>query len=666
MSPDWLSTDPWRAHISWLTPPWVGETEEGRSDFDSKRWLDVIEAAHYRTLIYYAKHHDGFCTFPSRYASIQPERDYLGECAAEVRRRGMRLLCYYSSFIDEVSGNEHPDWQVLGRDGKPVEVWCSRQWPGSYCCLNNPGYREVVLGQLTELRDRYNPDGLWMDVFEPFMDSNCFCPSCRLRYKRETGGDLFETVGNAWYQSCIVDLMERIREIADASDRPCAITRNAGKRNPALDRLDDFFTHEAFTATMISSLGRTFRPLGKPFETTCRLYSAVGTWAVRGPERVLLESLAAVVHGGACCQELSPTHTGRMTEEAALRVAEVGSYLREIEEFLVGTQPVFDAAVLQSESQYGISWDDCAPTGWPSVLMERDVPFAFAYPGADLSRYRLVILDDRVGMDESLAHTLARYVHEGGNLIVECKAAAFGTPAGDVLAPVLGLYALGQTGSMVHYLSALHPDIAGDMGADDLVVEGEAYRIALESAQAMAFCRYEFATRTQQRRTCCNYPPSRSRSEDPAVCLNRYGSGRAMYLACPLTTHELRNHRHNSHDAREYPTQFAANLARLMVGEPLLRDTTPAGVEVVVNAQGSRHIVHLLNHYVAGQYYDNRRGLLKLAEVRLSLNGARVGPVRKARLVARTDSAELPLERDGKWLSLRLPSLAVHALVVLE
>ena len=418
-SADWLREDLWRAHASWLSPPWVGETSERRGDFDAGRWLDVMQAAGYQTLIFYVKHHDGFCAYPSRFSNAQPERDFLGECVTEVRRRDMRVLCYYSSFIDEVTGNEHPDWQVLGRDGQPASVWCSQQWPGAYCCINNPEYRALLLGQLAELRDNYDPDGLWMDVFEPLMGENCFCPSCQSKYRRETGGDIFETQGNAWYQQCVVQVMEEIKAISQGNDRACIVTANTGKRVRALDELCDVLTHEAFTSTMISSVGRALRPLGKPWEITCRLYSAVGTWAIRGADRVLLESMAAVAHGGACCQELSPTHTGKITDEAAVRVAEVGQYIRGIEEYLVGTEPVYDAAIVQANSEYGVTTECPVPGGWHTVMMERDIPFAFVDSDADLSGYRLVILDGRTPVDEALAQRVAEYVKEGGSLIVE-------------------------------------------------------------------------------------------------------------------------------------------------------------------------------------------------------------------------------------------------------
>ena len=67
----WLDHDLWRAHVSWVTTGWVGAREGGRKDFDAVRWLDQIQAAHYQTLIFYTKFHDGLCTFRSQYTDYR-------------------------------------------------------------------------------------------------------------------------------------------------------------------------------------------------------------------------------------------------------------------------------------------------------------------------------------------------------------------------------------------------------------------------------------------------------------------------------------------------------------------------------------------------------------------------------------------------------------------
>jgi alpha-L-fucosidase len=665
-TPDWLSHDLWRSHVSWLTPSWVGSTPDGRKDFDAKKWIDQIHSAHYQTLIFYIKHHDGFTAYPSKLSKAQPERDFFGECVAEVRKRGMRIVAYYSSVLDQITGKEHPEWRVMNREGKPASGWYDPYWPGCYCCINNPGYRGFVLGQLAELRDNYNPDGFWLDVFSSHNDENCFCEFCRDKYRKETGGELRETKGEAWYDTCFADFMGEIRTLIKEKNPDCVLGQNTGIRIPGVEDHVDFLTHEAVDSPTISLMCRGMRSLGKPYESTYRLYSAVGSWSMKGWDRILLEAGAALAHGGACCLELPPLHTGRIMDEPVERLKELGKFVRAIEPYVVNTKGVYDAAIFDPEAMFG--WNNRRNPGWHSVLMERDIPFNIVYPKAEISEYQLIIIDDKITVDEKLADRLKEYVRGGGNLIVEAGAAQFGTPTGEILSEILGLTSQGLTGQPAQYLSELDNRLKTDMGEDELIVEGEACKVKVTTAKPLAFLRYEFSPRSPDKNIMINLPPAKFRSNDPAITVNLFGQGRAMYIACPLTVNELKGHKSRWDDAREFPMQLAENLARFMLNTPLLAGNTPAGVEVVINAHKNLHIVHLLNNYMTGQYIDNRRGILKLANVPLTLNEQRIGKVNKAFLFDYTANhkIELPLRRNGSWVEVIIPELSAYEIVVLE
>lgn len=79
-----------------------------------------------------------------------------------------------------------------------------------------------------------------------------------------------------------------------------------------------------------------------------------------------------------------------------------------------------------------------------------------------------------------------------------------------------------------------------------------------------------------------------------------------------------------------------------------------------------RHIVHLLNQYISGQYYDNRTSMLKLADVPAAMNEGRIGTIKRAVQVSGDQIDELPIQRDGSWAEVRIAQLGVHALIVLE
>lgn len=650
---EWYAKDLWRAHVAWLTPAWVG-TVAGRKDFNAKRLLDQLQKAHFRTFIFYSKFHDGYCIFPSKYREVKPERDFLGEISAEAHKRGMRIVVYYSTVPDTESGLANPEWGLVSRDGiTPPRDWFVDHWIG--CCINNPGYHEFVLGQLKEMRDNYHVDGFWMDIFG---HEGCFCESCQAKYREDSGGgsllDLDDTKRGLWRLSCFENLLREIRAIIKENNPDGVVLYNGAMGFQKLDKLVDCYSSEGHDERTIALLCRLARPSGKPFECTSFTLCEAYDWGTKSTDLILLESAAQVAHGGMVSIIIEMAATGWMSDDQIDQLAEVGDYIRKQEPYLLDTEPVYDAALFAAG--HG------GPDGWISVFLERDIPFALLHAGADLSPYRLVVLNDTLSLSEDLAKSLVSYVREGGNLIVECDAAGFGRQGGDILSEVLGIRCQGRTGYEIQFLSRLDDRIASDMMENFLGVEGEAYKIELTTAEALAYYTYPIAAVSPDRYIFARHnSPRREASNDPAITTNRYGTGRAMYIGCPLGTKEIRGFKKR----RAYPTQLAANLARFMIGKPLFRSATPPGVEVIVNSQEGRHIVHLLNNYLTpGQFYDNRHDVMKLADVPICINEERIGMVKRAFRLSGNE--ELPMKRDGEWLEVMVPRLTVHEMIVLE
>ena len=158
---DWYTKDVWKAYISWFSPRWAMP----RDEFDAAEWVDKLQSGGFRVCVMHTKHHDGVCFFPSKYRGAQPERDFIGEFIGEIHKRGMKVVAYYSTTPDAWSSQEHPEWSCIDKGGTPVE-FNPPDFPGFvYCCINNPGYRAFLLGQLEELQSSYKPDGFWMDIY---------------------------------------------------------------------------------------------------------------------------------------------------------------------------------------------------------------------------------------------------------------------------------------------------------------------------------------------------------------------------------------------------------------------------------------------------------------------------------------------------------------------
>jgi alpha-L-fucosidase len=110
------------------------------SDLDVEQWADVARRAGMTGLIITAKHHDGFCLWPSEYTEHSVKNspwkdgkgDVVGELAAACKKHGLRLGVYLSPW-----DRNHPDYatpkyityyrnqlhELLTNYGDVFEVW---------------------------------------------------------------------------------------------------------------------------------------------------------------------------------------------------------------------------------------------------------------------------------------------------------------------------------------------------------------------------------------------------------------------------------------------------------------------------------------------------------------------------------------------------------------
>jgi len=130
--------------------------EAAASAFDASAWAELFAAAGARYVVLVAKHHDGFCLWPTKVENPhrpgwRSERDFVGELAEAVRARGLRFGLYYSGGLD---------WTF-----KPEPIV---DVGDMFACMpTQPDYLAYADAQVRELIERYRPSVLWNDIGWP-------------------------------------------------------------------------------------------------------------------------------------------------------------------------------------------------------------------------------------------------------------------------------------------------------------------------------------------------------------------------------------------------------------------------------------------------------------------------------------------------------------------
>jgi alpha-L-fucosidase len=168
---------------------WGEGTEDPKlfdpTDFDADQWVEAVRTAGIRGLIVTAKHHDGFCLWPTAFTEHSVKNspwrdgkgDVVGEVAAACRRGGLAFGVYLSpwdrhepSYGDSPKYNEHFKSQLrelLTQYGEISEVWfdgaCGEGPNGKRQVYDWPGYFALIRDlQPKAVISIMGPDARWI------------------------------------------------------------------------------------------------------------------------------------------------------------------------------------------------------------------------------------------------------------------------------------------------------------------------------------------------------------------------------------------------------------------------------------------------------------------------------------------------------------------------
>ena len=183
--------------------PYQNFAAEFRAElFDPGHWADVFQRSGARYVVLTSKHHEGFALWPSAEASrtwgrpwnaveIGPKRDLLGDLAAAVRAKGLKMGAYYSLYewynplwlSDKpryIAEHMTPQFKDMVTRYKPSIIFSDGEWdlpstewhsPALLAWLYNesPVKDEVVVDDRWGKDTRHKHGGYWTTEYTPGM-----------------------------------------------------------------------------------------------------------------------------------------------------------------------------------------------------------------------------------------------------------------------------------------------------------------------------------------------------------------------------------------------------------------------------------------------------------------------------------------------------------------
>jgi hypothetical protein len=289
-----------------------------------------------------------------------------------------------------------------------------------------------VLDHSREVLENYELDGIWYDMPLP-IGGECYCRNCL-----DAMDDPFDlSQQRAHKQALLTAFMRRVHAQAQEVRPGSQVDQNnqtrlgLGERVPYIGSID-------IEALPTGGWGYYYFPSHVRYSRTfgASVYGMTGrfhlSWADFGGLKTagqLETELRWIIAQAAMCDigDQAPPD-GRLDPAVYQTIGEAYATIEALEPYLERAAPVTEAAILveglpldelagRSERDTGHArWSE-AVYGYTKLLSELHVQFDVVETSSDWEKYRLVVVSERIDVDDALAARLNAFVERGGAVI---------------------------------------------------------------------------------------------------------------------------------------------------------------------------------------------------------------------------------------------------------
>lgn len=573
-------------HLDFHTAPVIGDVGV---DFDVQDFVKTLKDAHVNSINIFAKCHHGMCYYPTKVGKMHPSLKYdlMGQMIEELHKNDIKCPLYFPIGWEEDAA-EHTEWLEMGEDGiaghkKPDDT---SYYSWRKLCLNNSAYKEYIKQQIAELIDNYEVDGFWFDII---FQRKCICPEC-VAEMQESGMNPKNERDVLKHDELVLYKFQReINVFVDDYGKGKIPTfynsswaPNNGADGLEIDNRAALQDHMEIESLPSGEWGYNHFPLfvnyhnrnnGDVIGMNGKFHLSWGDHgSLKNNEALEYECFRMIANGCACSvgDQLHPR--GRMNKAAYDRIGKVYSEIEKLEQFVEGSKKIADIGVVVSSDFY--TRNTLSDEGVMRMLMELHYTFDFIPPSEDLNRYKLVILPDKIAVDEVLSEKIKNYINAGGRVLATYQSADEAS---------LGVKYLKESDYEPAYICIDDGVIEGVEALEYVCYIRGAY---VESKLPVkAYVGNPYFNRTADCFSSHRHFPFNTRSEYPAILLGE----KVGYCSFPLFEDYMVNGNRVYRDIIGY-------LIEGLMDKPSAIVKAPTCAEVTVRDKSDRRYVHVISY----------------------------------------------------------------------
>ena len=303
--------------------------------FDADKWVRIAKDAGMKYIVITAKHHDGFCLWPSKYtdydiAETPFKRDVLKELSEACRQYDIQFCTYFS-----ICDWRHPDYPLDSPGGK-----VKKEQP------NMPRYYEYLKSQTTEILENYGPLGIM------WFDGEWESP-----WTSEYGNELYDDLKKIQPTLIINNRISKGRHGMAGTTKQSHL--NAGDYDTPEQRVGGFNRERPWETCM----------------TICRQWAWKPNDMLKSKNQCIQTLLQTVGGDGNLLFNVGPMPDGRIEPRQVARLEEMGDWLAEYGDGIYGTvggpfKPgQWGASTCKDDKiyLYVMNWPDDGPLTLPAI-----------------------------------------------------------------------------------------------------------------------------------------------------------------------------------------------------------------------------------------------------------------------------------------------------------
>ena len=669
MNDSWFWDHIRQVHIDFHMPEFP---KDAIKSFNAKAFVGELIRAKVNVVGVFTKCHFGNAFYDNSIGHKHSglKEDFFGEVLEEAHKNDIKVIAYYSLGTDEHAVKNNPDWYQVDKNG---EVRSGKGTVWNLPCINSPYREELVLPQIKEITEKYDIDGYLIDI--PYnQDFNCFCMYCKRKFKQEYGFELTpklyeenpEIVKEFNIKStarCMQEIRQQVKSIKPHVLINCNGAWKMGEPDSVSKTCDyGLWESQPASGTFLchSFKTRYTRKLNVPVQImTVRFTEDWGLMSCKTPEQLKYEFATIMANGGIINIGDQVMTDGRLQSGVYDVIGEAFSFVEVREQYCIKAKSVPHIALIANYTSNWL-WDkgDASTLGAAKMLIEGHQQFDVFYNDdfGELEGYKVVILPETVRLKHTSIEKLRTFVEKGGLLIAEGAVGMDREKNNYSLSDVLGVDFLEYAPYRFAYMSQ-NNELWRNNASIPQLLDGLFIKAVPSTAEILSFIHWPCGESVPPRSFRHRMPPPGDVSCFPAISVNSYGKGKAVYISAPIFT--------SYWDNNHFWLKNIVNscIDKYDTAKPFTIDASPSIEANLMEKEGKKylHLVNFQNVHTGSRtnaYYDPIEKISPVHDIKVKVKGMYAKSV-----IMRPEGVKLDFIVEDGMICFTVPKVHIHGIV---